>query len=355
MDSDKIIVQSINGNLKRGGSIATCYTLGDTDIVQYGDTVRLITPSGENVYLIGNVINDPSITYDGLTSRATFQVSTANGLMDGRLQAIGFTEQASPTNSHQITPTMTFGDLVDHILRDHSNLIYNATTMPDGVITDVDIDFNDVAVDRYNVRQSNDFWSTLVANLSGGEQGGIQFYRPYFTKLNGFKYKAAPHFRASAITSKGLLTKSSILGKVQLTQNTRKVAQVQLAALANGNVQYSANYPASPLDGEIFEILQGVYTDSQSRTDGFAEGLYKWLSRLYTARIQVHPEIILREGVDIGDKVEITYDGPTENATYGNGVHVNLNAHNFIVYGYSVENDHLSQSSRAYLELESVE
>lgn len=351
---NKIITRSITGNLKQGGSLARCETNGDTDIVKRGEAIRLTDPSGEFTYLVGHVIDEPSIDFDGLNSVARFTVGTANYAATGRLQAIGFTEQASPTNSHQISPTMRFSSMVQHILEDHSNLIYNATSMPDGPITDTDYDTgNDVAINRYNIRQSNNFWSTLVNSLSGGEQGGIQFYRPYLTKLNAFRYKPAPHYRT--ITSKGTFTKNSILGTVKITQHTRKTAQVNIAGIANGDVLYSAKYPASPLDGEIFELTQGVYTDSQSRTDDHAEGLYKWLSRLYTVRIEIRPDLFLQESLDIADKVIINYDGPAEDATNGNGVRINLDNHEFIIYGYEFNNDPANQSAKVFLDLESVE
>lgn len=353
--TDNIITESITGNLKQGGTLARCYVEGDSDAVQRGDSVRLSDPSGQYVYLIGNVLDDPSIQLTGLNSRAVFTVGTANYLSSGRLQAIGFTEQASPVNSHQITPTMRFSSMVQHILEAHSNLIYNATSMPDGVVVDTDYDTgNDVAIARYNVRESNDFWGTIVNNLSGGEQGGIQFYRPYFTKLNGFRYKAAPHFRASSITSKGILTKDHILNTMQITQNSRRIAQAQIATIF-GNTLYAASYPANPLDGEIFEITRGVYADSQARTDGFAEGLYKWLSRRYTVRVEVRPDLLLHERLDIADKVQIDYDGPAEDTITGQGFHINFDNHNFIVYGYDVQNDPINQTAKAFLDLESVE
>jgi len=354
--SNKIIVDSINGNLIRGGSIARCRTEGDADVVQYGDAIRITDPDLQFVYINGHVMADPDIAFDGLNSTARFNVGTADAMLSGRLQAIGFTEQATPANSHQIAPTMRFSSIVQHILESHTNLIYNATTMPDGPIIDADYDTgNDVAINRYNVYETNNLWSTLVNSLSGGETGGIQFYRPYFTRDNAFRYKATPHHRAASITSKGTFTKSTILGRVRVTQNSRKFGQAQVSGVSNGDVIFDAVDPASPLDGAIWEIFQGVYTDSQARSDGQAEGLYKWLSRLYTVEIEVRPELLLHEGLDIGDKVVIDYDGPAEDIITGHGMHIDFNNHEFIIYGYDVQFEPEFNSGRAFLTLESVE
>ena len=56
-------------------------------------------------------------------------------------------------------------------------------------------------------------------------------------------------------------------------------------------------------------------------------------------------------GLRLADAVTVVYDGPTENATTGAGLHINLNK-KFYIFGYTVRFDLLTDSAIAILTLE---
>ncbi len=349
--TSRIIAQSIRANLFSGGAIARCYVDNDSDLVQRGDGIRVSDVSGDNTYLIGYTLDDINTSLSALRAITRFNIATPQAHLTGRLQAIGFTEQASPSNDHQIAPDMTFGDMVEHILVAHTNLIYDATSMPDGVVLSTNIDKSDAEIDRYNVRASNNLWQTITGQLSG-QNSNIQFYMPYFDKFGDFHYQPSPHFSAPA--TQGELNRTNILAPMQVTTHSRNVGQVEIAGIANGDTLYTSIHPSSPTDGTIHQISQGIYVTDQTMLNDFAEGLYGWLSRPYTVRVEVRPEIVLYDGLDIANRVDITYDGPAEDAIFGNGFHLDWSTQGFIVYGYEVEFDIPRNSARCWLDLEAL-
>lgn len=365
----RLIVKSIVGDLRQGGSLATVGIDGDTDAVAEGRNVRLLGRSfaggtdtlGFAEIFNGHVLATPSFTFDAFTSQAQAQVGTANYLMRaGHLQGIGFVSDATPANSHQIA-NMTIADCFEHIIDAHCNFIFNATTMPDGIITEEDIDTSDTAVGRLNVHKSQNFWNALVSQLGGGEEGGVQFYRPYFDRKNKLYYQPAPHFLATPPTTRGTITKDHIRGKPQVTVRNsapgERVGQVQIVAVQSSNSVLTAKYPASqPGDGKIVVKDSGIWADTQGRADTLAQNLYEWLTRPYTIKIEVDPGVILFAddglGIDIGNKVTVNYDGPTEDTATGAGMHINFSNQDFFVYRYSVTYDPVRKMGRGTLELE---
>lgn len=366
--NSRIIVRSIVGDLKQGGTLVNAIVEGDTDALVIGDNISLIGKSYAGAddlewreYFNGHVLNTPDYRFDTFKSEAQIQIGTANYLMrGGELQSIGFTEQGSPANSHQIATTMRISDCFEHIVDDHCNFVYDATTNAGGIITEESIEGTDTAVTRLNVHKGN-FWGALVQQLGGGEEGGVQFYRPYFNRKNKMFYQPAPHFLASAPTSKGTITKEHIRGRVRVTVRNSKpeerTGQVQIIAVATSNIVYEAKFPALlPGDGKIVVKDSGVWADSQGRADTLAQNLYEWLTRPYTLTLEVDPGLILfgddGNGLDLGDKVSVTYDGATEDTATGAGVHLNLSAVDFFVYGYNVSLDANGKTGKATLTLE---
>ena len=364
--NDRIVVRSISGDLRQGGTRITGIVDGDTDAVVFGDNVRLLGRSFANYADIsqteifnGHILETPSFDFDTFSSQATIMIGTANFLMTGRLQAVGYTEQASPANDHQIAPTMRISSIFQHTVNAHCNFIYNATTMPDGIINETDYDTSDTAVDLLNVRGGNNFWGALQTQLSGGEEGGIQFFRPHFTRKNKFVYQAAPHFRSPALTTKGTITKENLRGRPRVSIRNAKasdrVGQVELVAVDADETVYTGVYPAQPAEGNIIKKT-GIWTDGQSRVDTLAQNLFEWLTRPYTLSIEVDPGLILfgddGQGLDLGEMVTVTYDGPTEDTATGAGVSVNFNAQNFFIYRYNITYDPRTRQGKGILELE---
>lgn len=366
---NSFIVKQISGDLRQGGSLVTGTVDGDTDLLEFGDNVRLTGRSLANFddmnyrqFFNGHVLETPDFSYDVFSSQASLRVGTANFLMQGgTLQDVAFTQQASPANDHQIAPTMRISSCFSHIVSEHCNFIYNATTAPDGIIFSTDYDTSDTALTRLNVRKNNNFWNALVNQLGGGEEGGVQFYRPYFRRDNKLVYQAAPLFLASPPASKGTLTKEHLRGRVRVNIRNAKAeertGQVQIVAAAGDNSFYESAYPTlQPTDGKIVTKSSGIWSDSQARTDVLAQNLYDWLTRPYTLSVEVDPGLILfgddGQGLDLGDKIAVTYDGPAEDTATGAGVHLNLSATVFWVYKYSVTYDVNTRTAKGSLELE---
>jgi hypothetical protein len=365
---NEFVVKQISGDLRQGGSLVTGTVDGDTDLLQFGDNVRLIGKALSNFddpeyrqIITGHVLETPDFSYDAFASQASLRVGTANYLMQGgTLQDIAFTEQAVPANEHQIAPTMRISSLFSHIIDSHCNFLFNATSAPDGIIFSTDYDTSDTAVSRMNVRKNNNFWNALINQLGGGEEGGVQFYRPYFRRDNELVYQPAPLFQSSPPSSKGTLTKEHLRGKVRVNIRNAKASertgQVQIVAAAGDNSFFESAYPTlQPGDGKIITKDSGIWSDSQARTDVLAQNLYDWLTRPYTLNVEVDPGLILfgddGQGLDIGDKIAVIYDGPAEDAITGAGVHLDLDAAVFWVYKYSIY-DANTKSAKGSLELE---
>lgn len=363
----ELIPLTLNGDLRRGGWTLAGRVEGDTDAVAYGANWRVVGKSGSDWYdhdwreaFNGHVIASPdNLQFDRYVSRADISAGTMDNLLAGEsLQDIGFTSQATPANDHQITD-MTLADIVEHILDAHCNAVYHATTMPDGVITEKEIDTTgSVPLERYNVSKSDNLWRSLQA-IGGGEEAG-EFYRCWFDRHNKFYYQPAPAFWTTPPTSKGTLTKSHLRGAVRVKLNNnqpgQRVGQVNITAIKNYNTVYIATYPASPAAGKILPSRDGIFANNQTKANTQAERLYKWLTRAYTLTVEVDPGLLLfgddGDGLDLANKVAVTYGGPAEDAISGAGVHLDLDAEPFFVYGAQVTFDAAGRMARAALTLE---
>ena len=363
--TNNIIIKSIQGDLRQGGTLITATIYGDTDLISFGQNIRLLgradTDTGYQEFFNGHVLETPDFHFDAFGSQAEIRIGTANYLMTGRLQDVAFTEQGSPANDHQIAPTMRISSCFSHIMNRHCNFVFDATETPDGIIFETSIDTTDTALARMNISKSNNFWSAIQNQLAGGEEGGVQFYRAWFNRKNKLFYQPPPAFQTSPPTAKGTLTKEHIRGRARVQVRNAKTeditGQVQIVAVASANTVYESAYPAlQPGDGRIVIKDSGIWADSQARTDTLAQNVYDWLTRPYTLILEVDPGLILfgddGNGLDLGDAVSVTYDGPTEDTATGAGVHLNLSAAKYYVYKYQVVYDVQRRTARGTLELE---
>lgn len=366
---NNLIVKSISGDLRQGGSIVTGSIDGDTDALVFGDHIRLIGKSLADFndlefreFFNGHILETPDYSFDPFSSQNSIRLGTANELLrGGTLQDIAFTENVSPSNDHQISPTMRISTLFTHIMERHCNFIFHATRAPDGIIFSTDIDTTDTALSRINVHKDNNFWNALINKLGGGEEGGVQFYRPYFRRSNELVYQPAPMFQGSPPASKGMLTKEHLRGRIRVNiRNARpqeRTGQVNIVAVGGDNTFYEAKFPATtPTGGKIVVKDRGIWADSQARADVLAQNVYDWLTRPYTLNVEVDPGLILfgddGTGLDIGDKITVTYDGPSEDTITGAGVHLNLSAAVFWIYKYNITYDVNTKTTKGTLELE---
>ena len=363
----KISPTSLNGNLRRGGYLATAKMESDTGALENGRNVELKGKSGSGsldfdfrTFFSGHAIAEPdNIAVRRYQSQATVQIGTMDRLLSGiDVQDIGFTEQASPANDHQITG-LQLADIANHIPRQHSNAIFDATLTPDGIITELDIDFtNSIALNRYNVRKNISLWRAVQA-VGGGEQNG-EFYISYFDRRNKFFYQPFPPFWNKKPVSKGTITKEQLRNVIRVRRNanqlSQKVGQVNLTAVKDFDTVFTASFPANAAEGRILPPRDGIFAATQAETQTLATRLYKWLTRLFTITIEVDPGLILfnddGNGMDLANLVVLDYNGPVLDMESGAGLSLDLSG-NYFIFGVQVNFDVQGKMASGFLTLES--
>jgi hypothetical protein len=369
INNPNLIPLLLDGNIRRGGWLLTGQVGNDTDAVTRGLNIRCLGKSlaqADTVYaeyFNGHALADPGFAFSRYKSDARWQAGTADALLRGEsIQSISFTDQSSPANSHEING-LQFADIINHIMQHHTNYILDLTGAagsPDGIISTTDVDTtNSTAIELFIVRASNNLWSTLQ-RIGGGEEGGGEFYRIYFTRQNKLVYQPAPPFVTPQPSAKGTINKNHIRGQVRVTfpNSTpgQRVGQVQLTCRKNSTTVFTSKYPATPADGKILKKTRGVWANSQARADTLAQRLYEWLTRSYTITVEVDPGLVLfgddGAGLELGDRLLLTYDGPTESTTTGHGVNLNISAQSMFVYGANVRFDDEGKMAGATVTLE---
>lgn len=356
---------TIDGDLRRGGWKATGLLEGDTDAVSQGlnwlidgkSLAEWVDPSWREALNV-HILADPDFRFDRYSSQARFEAGTVDNFLSGEdIQDISFAVVGSPSNSHEAT-SWNFGEAIEHILQHHCNYIYDATGAagsPSGVVISTDIDtVNSTSFEVFIVSKSTNMWRTLQQVAAG------EFYRIWCDRYNGINYRQDPPFVSPQPAAKGTLTAEHIRGTVRVKFNNSKpgerVGQVQLSAVANASTYYNATYPAQRNHGRIERQTNGIWAQSQARADTLAERKYRWLTRSYTLEVPVDPGLILfgddGRGLDLGDRLLMTYDGPTQDAITGAGVHLNLSAQSLFVYGASIRSDPGRRQAQGTLILE---
>lgn len=364
---------SLSGDLRRGGYQLSCAVASDTDAVAAGRNVRGLGRSlsefvdlARRQWMNGHVIAKPDFSFDRFSSQGNFQVGTADNFLAGLdLQDLSFAVVASPSNAHEAT-SWSFSDIIEHILKHHCNVVYDPTGAagsPDGIVTVLDLDSDSTTFstvgDRYIVGHSENLWGSLQT-IAGGEEGGGVFHRVWFDRRNRFHFQPAPPFISPQPASQGTLTKEHLRGQVQVRFNNsqpgQRIGQVHIVAGINPNTIFKAKYPASPARGKVLKKRSGIWAEDQSRANLLAQRLYKWLTRQWTLTVEVDPGLILYgdtgRGLDLGDRLQITFNGPAEDAATGAGIHLNLSSQSVYVYGIQVNFDAPGKRATGSLTLE---
>jgi len=318
---------------------------------------------GSNGYVLGQ----PDFSFGRYSSQAQIEFGTANYLLaGGSLQDVSFAVVSSPSNSHEAT-SWRFSTITEHILKYHTNFFYDPTGAagsPDGIITTLDFDGSSTLFDQvgdyFIVNQSTNLWNTLSSNLAGGDEGGVEFYRLWCDRRNVLHRQMAPPFISPQPAAKGTLTKSHLRGAVQVrfhnNQPGQRIGQVQIVAGIRPSTIFSAQYPANPGDGKIFKKQSGIWAQTQGRTDILAERLYRWLTRTYTLMVQCDAGLVLYgdtgAGLDLGDRILLTFNGIAEDSDTGAGVHLNLSAQSMFIYGIQINFNPERRLAAATLTLE---
>jgi hypothetical protein len=371
---DELNVVSLTGDLRQGGWELRGRVDSDTDAVRQGLNIKGRGKSLSSIvdplfrqYFTGHIVAQPDFSFSRYASGANWEAATVHKFLAGLdIQDISFAVVASPANAHEAT-SWRFSTIIKHILEKHCNVIYDAdgsNGSPDGVVTGMDLDLTDSTLfdtvgDRFIVGHSENIWSTLQ-KIGGGEEGGGEFYRIWCDRRNVIHYQPAPPFISPKPTAKGTLTKEHIRGNVQVRFNNtgpgQRIGQVQMVAGINPTTIFESKFPGSPAGGRVLKKTSGVWAGSQGRADLLAERLWRWVSRPYTINLEVDPGLVAFGddglGLDIGDRVLLTYAGPVEDAATGAGVHLDLEAQSMFVYNVSVNFDLARRSATANLTLE---
>ena len=360
-----LIPISLSGDLRRGGWLATARVAGDTDLTSRGQNWRIVAKSGAGSFdeefreiFNGHVLSDPDYRFDRYTSQATVQAGTIDALLAGeRIQDIGFTDQAVPANDHQING-LDFAGMINHALQHHCNVIYDATGAagaPEGIVTETDIDTtNSTLIGRYNVSKNANMWRALQQIAEG------EFYNIWVDRRNKIHYQPRPMFEPSQPNSKGQLTTSHLRGPVVVkfwnSKPGQRVGQVNITTIKDTSTIYKSKYPTVPADGKILPSQDGFWAASQANSDTLAERLYRWLTRAYTLTVAVDPGLVLfgddGDGLDLGDRLTVNYDGAGEDADTGSGVSLEAAAQSMYVYGINISFDVFGKVAKAILTLE---
>lgn len=368
----KIIPVSLRGDLRKGGYTLDFNVQGDTDLVVARQNIR---PKGLSLaqyidsypreFFNGFVVGQPDFSFDRYSSNAQFQAATPDAFLAGEhLQDISFAAVASPANSHEAT-SWDFGEMVEHILRHHTSYVYDATGTngsPTGVITTLDItSLTTFSTNEFfKVDKSTNLWRSLQ-QIGGGAEGGGEFCEVYFKRDGSFYYGPAAPFISPQPDARLTINKDYIKGNVRVQFNASKpgerVGQVKLTVVdVTPGFFFTSTYPAASGDGKIFEKGDGIFADSQSQSNTYAERLYKWLTRDWTIQLELDPGLVLfgdnGRGLDLGDRVLLTYNGPAEDVLTGAGVHLNLSEQSAFVYALDVRFDVHRKTATAIVTLE---
>lgn len=365
--SDTINISSIEGSVESGGWECRFTSLRDTDIVEPYQYVQLYwqglfgdaAPSYGMLGFQGHVL-PLQFSFDLTGSLATFVASTTHAILkNGWLQGISFWDFDVDPRDHYhqfdsvtgaVPERMTMGRIVRHLLGyydqlgvppatnpdwvAHTNLVYHASQNPhgwislDGVTTDpFDAAANpegSMRVDRYNVRETNNLWST-IRQIAQNE-----FFVAFFDKENNFYYMRHPMYASSLPSVVMEFTDEFCVGRpvVHVRQNTSisevgACRQVVLHAVQDDGSTIHSEYPTSPtyVYGKTIET-SFLRCNDQDTLDEWARTHYLYENRDYTVRWRAPGLCGLL--FDLLDRVSITYAGTT-----ANGVHINWSEKKF--------------------------
>lgn len=321
----------INGSVSRGGWQATGSFFNDQANVEFGQHMEIYLKiygggsflEDNQLALSGSVIPN-TLTWDKKSSSLDVLVSTTDYFLSrAGLQGIYFTEQAVPTNPHQIT-NLNLGKIVYHIVTEHTNV---ADTTPGGWVDVTNIDrVNSTSVTVFTVKRSNSIW-TAIQDIANNE-----FYVRYFDKTDKLIYKPHPQFAVVSPSSVLNLNQNNIIGKPTITyRNVVKIDQAELFGLSDDGTIYIAKYPASIGTEGQKQQWSNLRVNSQARLNLLAERAFKEYNRDIDLRLSIPgPYGIFLE---LYDRITVTYAG-----TSANGVTINWTDKTFYITDITISN-----------------
>ncbi len=377
--TSNVNISSITASVDRGGWQMRFAGMQDTDLLAIHQKVTATFQGafGGNFGAIRpaftGYVMPIRFSFDVATSQTEYLAETSDGfLRKGWLQGIGFADihtLAAPNdlraNYHQYgrltAPAvageyMTMGRIVQHILGyyddwgvgpasnpdwvAHTNMVYHATENPHGWITLDGVEltpFNagtapdgTMRVDRYNVRETDNLWSTLQQIARN------EFFEIWFDKNDNLHYAKHPMYQAvlpaPVMTFDADFCAAPPIVEVRDPNGIRKVRifAVTDAGETLTPADDGTEYPVTTTHtyGNTIDINRVRCNDADTAAQ-WAERYYKFANRPYTVRWTAPGLCGLL--FEILDRVEITYSGTT-----ANGVHVNWAGEKFWIHEITV-------------------
>lgn len=306
-----VVPSTIRAAANQGGWQADCRIINDQALMTYGRKTDIYVRGQaggswmpDSVPALNGSMFPQALSFNRRQSIGSVVVATTDWwLRNAALQGIYFSQQASPQNPHQIVD-LRLGTIIYHILTEHTNC---TKATPGGWVNIDRLDtVNSTSVNVYTVRQSNSIWDVLKKIADN------EFYVRYFTKQDYFVYEPHPQFRDSIPDPVLNIVPAMIIGQPEITfRNDVQTDQVQLYALSDTGVIFTANYPTNVGTEGRRQKFTNIRCNEQIRVNLLAERAFKFLNRDYSVRLSLPG--IWGAYLEMYDRVSLSYTGTSIN------------------------------------------
>ncbi len=323
-NSTSLAIQSIEADGNRGGWQSTASFANDQDEAIYGRRVDIyFTAEGGGEWesdavlgMRGSIIPQ-SVRFDIRQSGTELTIATSDTfLQNAGLQGIYNTSVAVVTHPHEYL-NMTLGDIVKHIIEQHSNISSTANVQnTDGTFsanpiggwvdtTGIDTNFS-TRIDVFTVRQSNSIWQVLKKIAAN------EFYVSYMNKSDEFIYEVFPAFATTLPTVTLDIDDDMIVSQPEiLFRNDVGVDQVVLAALTDEGDILRSSFPDKITAQGRRMNLQNLRCNDINRLDNLAQRVFSRETREFDIRLQLAGPWGLY--LELFDRISLTYTGTARN------------------------------------------
>lgn len=317
-----IEINRIDGDIQRGGWQISGKVLNDADAIDENERVQVFVRTkadgGWDMNYMRRFVGfalPQNIRRHHDRSEMSFIASTSDAyLKRGRVQGIYFTEQAAPSNEHQIA-NLNSGRIVNHLIDGHTNM-GPSTPAPNGWVNLDDIDITNSADLTVLALHEGIIWER-IRQLAENE-----FYICYFDKEDQFHYIPHPAFNAVLPAVTMVWDNSFITEPLEIIPRAdARIRQVILNALQDAGTIITSSRPAQPAIGEPEAYgekleLTRLRCNSQTQLNTWALRRYQWENRDFTVR--VHRAGIAGVFFELMDRIQITYSSAVDGISWTN-------------------------------------
>ena len=307
IEVNQLIVDSISGDISRGGWEASCSFMNAQSYADYSRRAEIFhLDEGAGVWgdewLLGirGFILPQQIVWDRGQSATEITLSTSNYFLNrAAVQGIFFSTPVVDVNNPHQAAVWTLGKIVKHIIEEHTNVT--------DWVDDSGIDTTDsTSVNVYTVKESESIWDSIK------RIGENEFYVPYFTKKDEFIYKVHPMFAVALPEPVMEIDYRYIIGQPVVTYLEKTMYdQVQLYALTDEGAILQSFFPANiGSDGRRYK-QSNIRCNSQPRLDTLAQRLSMYLRKQFDVQLTMPGAWGLN--MELYDRIELTYNGTARN------------------------------------------